>query len=281
MFLAPLTPFQLERKDTYNRAVKGYFAEFKAPVSGCYTLSLHFDSAYNEAHIYSACSSYGSSYLIADCVPISLFKSGPSRGSLFVNAKSVDFFTGETIIPDSSYFLVGGSEPNLFIVSGFWELICTPVILPVDSYSSTTRPTSITGNYGIIGDDGKLVQVTGNIIVNETSNTYYNPATGETTPITNWSYDYSDRSYTVTKEDGDTTTITYGDENVTITEGDTVYNIYYIVSGDGEDPPSSCAHSWTETSRTDPTCTTPGQASYSCSKCGETKTETLKPTGHT
>ena len=55
-------------------------------------------------------------------------------------------------------------------------------------YSPATRPTSITGNYGIIGDDGKLIQVTGNTIINETNNTYYNPATGETVPITNWSY---------------------------------------------------------------------------------------------
>ena len=151
-------------------------------------------------------------------------------------------------------------------------------------YSPATRPTSITGNYGIIGDDGKLIQVTGNTIINETNNTYYNPATGETVPITNWSYDYSDRSYTVTTEEGDSYTITYGDENVTINEGDTVYNIYYIVngsgSGGGEDPPSSCAHDWAETARTAPTCTAPGEITYTCGLCGETKTEPIAATGH-
>lgn len=159
-----------------------------------------------------------------------------------------------------------------------------------DTYSSTTRPTSITGNYGIIGDDGKLIQVTGNTIVNETNNTYYNPATGQTVPITNWSYDYTDRSYTVTTEEGDSYTITYGDENVTINEGDTVYNIYYIVNGSGsgeggdggevENPPPACAHSWTELSRTDPSCTVPGSVKSSCSKCDETKTDPLPALGH-
>lgn len=152
-----------------------------------------------------------------------------------------------------------------------------------DTYSSTTRPTSITGNYGIIGDDGKLIQVTGNTIINETNNTYYNPATGQTVPITNWSYDYTDRSYTVTTEEGDSYTITYGDENVTINEGDTVYNIYYIVNGSGsggEDPPSSCAHDWAETARTAPTCTAPGEITYTCGLCGETKTEPIAAIGH-
>lgn len=87
-------------------------------------------------------------------------------------------------------------------------------------YSVTTRPTSITGgNYGIIGDDGEITTITNNNqIINETNNTYYNPATGETKPILDWSYNYTDRSYKVTLESGDTYTITYGDENIVIKE---------------------------------------------------------------
>lgn len=223
-------------------------------------------------------SSFSGYYIKADGTRIPFSREFVSYSSpVFYSAgKSIDYYSNSDYGEDMLYFTVKYDLPSLKV---------TPYDSIIDevntTYNINSRPTSITGNYGIIGDDGKLVQVSGNTIINETNNTYYNPATGETTPITSWSYDYSDRSYTVTKEDGDTTTITYGDENVTITEGDTVYNIYYIVSGDGEDPPSSCAHSWTETSRTDPTCTTPGQASYSCSKCGETKSETLKATGHT
>lgn len=166
------------------------------------------------------------------------------------------------IIPDSS---VGGSTGDI--------------------YNINSRPTSITGDYGIIGDNGQIVKVEGDKIVNETNNTYYNPSTGETTTITDWSYNYEDRSYTVTTESGDTVTITYGNENVTIKEGDTTYNVYYLVSGSGsEDPgpdvPPACNHQWTETSTTPATCTVPGSRLLTCSLCNETKTETIPAPGH-
>ena len=152
--------------------------------------------------------------------------------------------------------------------------------------SATTRPTSITGgNYGIVGDNGEITTITNNNqIINETNNTYYNPATGTTAPITEWSYDYSDRSYKVAVEGGDTYTVTYGDENIVIKEGDVTYNIYYMIDGSGSDNPSPapsiCPHSWQESSRTEPACTSPGKVVYTCSQCGQTKSETLKALGH-
>lgn len=164
-----------------------------------------------------------------------------------------------------------------------------------DTYNINTRPTSITGgNYGIVGDNGQITKVEDNsTIINETNNTYYNPATGQTVPITGWSYDYSDRSYKVTMEGGKTSTVTYGDENISITEttvnesGDTItnnYTIYYLIDGSGSetpvDPPASCEHAWTETSSTDPTCTLPGKVKLTCSKCQQTKTETVPALGH-
>lgn len=152
------------------------------------------------------------------------------------------------------------------------------------TYNITSRPTSITGDYGIIGDNGQIIKVEGDKIVNETNNTIYNPATGETHTLSDWSYNYEDRSYTVTTETGDTITVTYGDENVTIKEGDTIYNIYYLVDGSGSETPGPgpdvCDHSWTETGRTDPTCTTPGKVTSICSKCSQTKTDPIPATGH-
>ena len=158
-----------------------------------------------------------------------------------------------------------------------------------NTYNINTRPTSITGgNYGIVGDNGQITKVEDNsTIINETNNTFYNPATGQTVPITNWSYDYSDRSYKVTLESGDTATVTYGDENITIsqittTEGDTItnnYTIYYLIDGTGSVTPP-CEHDWQEASGTDPTCTLPGKVTLSCAKCQQTKTETLPALGH-
>lgn len=155
-----------------------------------------------------------------------------------------------------------------------------------DLYPPFSRGTSFTGDLGIMGDNGQLTKVEGDQIFNETTNSYYNPVTNNTTNITDWTYDYSDRSYHLTTEEGDTITVTYGDENITINEGDNVYNVYYIIvneaggdGGDGGDP--SHTHSWGEpTDSTPPTCTAPGSKTYTCSECGETKTETVPATGH-
>ncbi|MCI9332412.1 MAG: hypothetical protein HFG05_09610 [Oscillibacter sp.] len=165
--------------------------------------------------------------------------------------------------------------------------------LPGDTYNINTRPTSITGrNYGIVGDNGQITKVEDNsTIINETNNTFYNPATGTTVPIVNWSYDYSDRSYKVILESGDTATITYGDENIsiqetTVTEGDTItnnYTIYYLIDGSGSgpvDPPVTCDHAWTETNTTPATCTVPGSKLQTCSKCQQTKKDSIPALGH-
>ena len=155
-------------------------------------------------------------------------------------------------------------------------------------YSITTRPTTITGgNYGIVGDDGTINTVTNNNqIVNETTNNYYNPATGQTSTITDWSYNYENRTYDITLDTGDKVSVEYGDQNIVIKEGDTVYNIYYMIDGSGDPSPSpdpgasACVHSWIETSRTDSTCTALGKVTYTCSQCGEIKTETIPALGH-
>lgn len=191
---------------------------------------------------------------------------------------------GASVVPDCP--IVKLSDSN-FITSDISVLFPVYEIIPDtaisgDVYNINTRPTSITGgNYGIVGDNGQIVKVEDNsTIVNETNNTYYNPATGTTSPIIDWSYDYSDRSYTVTTESGDTVTITYGDENITIQEGDTVYNVYYLVDGGSSEETPSCDHNWAETSRTEPTCTRPGSVASTCSKCQETKTEAVPALGH-
>jgi hypothetical protein len=43
---------------------------------------------------------------------------------------------------------------------------------------------------------------------------------------------------------------------------------------------TSCDGEYIEISRTEATCTTAGEVVYKCDKCGETKTETIEPTGH-
>lgn len=120
------------------------------------------------------------------------------------------------------------------------------------TYNSTTRMGNIGGYYGTVNNDNSVTQYTTQYIVNESNNIYTNPVTGQSQPILDWSYNYDDRSYTLTLEGGDTTNVTYGDEKVSINEthidgnGNTVTNKYevnYITnngtgSGDGDTDPS-------------------------------------------
>ena len=107
-----------------------------------------------------------------------------------------------------------------------------------NAYNKTMRPTYATGDYGIIADNGTVTRIGNQSIVNEDNFTVYNPVLDITYNFTNWVYDYSDRSYTVTTESGDEITVTYGDENITIAEGDTTYNVYYLVQSESEATPT-------------------------------------------
>ena len=190
---------------------------FETPITGFY--SQYYGGAYSGYYISSSSSieSFGDVLGVSD--------------SLNFYSAGYSFFSSFMIYPTSysiKHFYVQ-FNPIVYKVTPS-ELIIDEINI---TYNSTTRPTTITGgNYGIVGDNGELTVVNGDII-NETNNTYYNPATGNTETITNWSYDYSDRSYSVTLGDGSTAKVTYGDENITIIEGDVTYNIYYIIEGSG------------------------------------------------
>lgn len=149
------------------------------------------------------------------------------------------------------------------------------------TYGTSTRPGS--SDFGFyFGDDNKLLSDNTANIVNEVNNSYYNPITNTTNNYNNWSYDYSSRTYTVNNTDNSTTTtITYGDEYVTIKEGDTVYNIYYYVQQDGSQTPATCQHEYTSAVTTAATCTGAGVMTYTCSKCQHSYTEAIPAKGHT
>ena len=143
-----------------------------------------------------------------------------------------------------------------------------------------SRVGSIVGDFGILGDNGTIIKSDTQYIVNETNNTVYNPVTGDTSVITDWTYDYSDRSYNLTLESGDTMTVTYGDEHVTIKQGDTINNVYYITNnGGGTVDPTPHVHSYTPSVTQEPTCIAPGLRTFTCS-CGESYTENIPAAGH-
>lgn len=100
------------------------------------------------------------------------------------------------------------------------------------SINVDTRVGYLTNNYIYVEGDTNIV-VENVQIVNETTNVYYNPVTGVSTPIINWQYDYGDRSYNLTLEGGVVVKVVFGPETVQINEGDTVYNVQYAVPDSG------------------------------------------------
>ncbi|MBQ7778317.1 MAG: S-layer homology domain-containing protein [Oscillibacter sp.] len=66
-------------------------------------------------------------------------------------------------------------------------------------------------------------------------------------------------------------------DNMYCTGGSVYSEVYHVNGGVG-----ACNHSWDEGSvTTAATCTEDGVKTYTCSQCGETKTETIAATGHT
>lgn len=200
-----------------------------------------------------------------------------------------------------THYLVGGVIPDEkldFVSGGYWSdaavgilyydflIKYKPLTGLIDpgkdtTYGTSTRPGS--SDFGFyFGDDNKLLSDNTANIVNEFNNTYYNPVTNTTNNFSNWSYDYSSRTYTVNNTDNSTTTtITYGDEYITIKEGDTVYNVYYYVQQDSSQTPTTCQHEYTSAVTTAATCTTAGVMTYTCSKCQHSYTEAIPAKGHT
>lgn len=216
------------------------------------------------------------------------------------------FFSFTLVFPWDAYYTSTGSSfsvgTNSLIFSGSSRSLssidcyATPQVVPwpeftvsllnpdpgsdSDYFSGNRVSVDVSGNgsagaYGYV-ENGQLVQSTVGTIYNETLNIYQNPVTGETSSVESWTYDYSDRSYTLTTEEGDTVTVTYGDSNVTINEGGDTYNVYYLV--EHEDLPE---HNYTSSVTLAPTCTGTGVRTHTCTDCGDTYMETIPATGHT
>lgn len=171
-------------------------------------------------------------------------------------------------------------------------------------YSSSTRVGNYVGSYAVYNNDSGYSYVGGtSSVVNESDNRVWNPVTNTTNDYSGWTYDYSTRTYNFYNDDNSSTsTVTYGDENITIADtvidgnGNTItnnYTVYYYTGNGSDDPgpspspssgpdtPSGCKHNYKTTVTREPTCTMAGSQTLTCSLCGETKTEKLPSTGHT
>lgn len=170
----------------------------------------------------------------------------------------------------------------------------------------SSRPISVKGNYGIVGDDGTVVNVYNTVPYDEETRIFTEPQTGTQYQTTGWTYDYNDRAYLLTLESGTMTVndtdvalvgIAYGDEEMAIVYVDASGNVLaidtyaYLVEttssddGDGgetdDDKPLFCLHSYVDEVTKEATCTTSGEMVSTCSKCGKVRTTAIFPIGHT
>lgn len=111
-----------------------------------------------------------------------------------------------------------------------------------DTYNTNTRTGSITGDYGIIGDNNTVTVYEDTTIVNEGDKILTIPGAGDgggnlVIPFTGWSYDYNDRSYELDLSSNEYTgaKVTFDDAKLQIdlsytdsSTGDTITNTYDI-----------------------------------------------------
>lgn len=162
------------------------------------------------------------------------------------------------------------------------------------SYSPSTypqlsldyRPTSISAPVYYTDNSGQVNVTTGDVhLFSENDMTLTNPQNGTTSTVTDWSYDYSSRTYDLTLDTGEHSTVTYGDENITIKEGDTTYIYNYYVQPTNDDPNGGGnsdpehKHDYTREITRQASCTVAGQETYTC-ECGDTYTKSIPALGH-
>lgn len=172
--------------------------------------------------------------------------------------------------------------------------------------SASSRPASIMqtiNNYNNVDnstnyyigtvDAGGDVSVTYSpFIFAEDTKVFTEPVTGAQYQCKQWAYDYNTRTYTLdltsgtfTLDEQDITQIiaAYGDDKLTLQyyAGSTLVKTdeYAYVVAEKVDP-TTCAHTYTETTTTAPTCTAAGVMTYTCSKCGNTYTAPIPALGH-
>lgn len=158
---------------------------------------------------------------------------------------------------------------------------------PESDYYYMSRPGYLIDNIGYYNENGDLEVIENQTIVNEGSNSYYSPVTGDTYEMGDFNYDYSTRTYNITYTDPDetsgsqekTASISYNDDSITITDSGNTYNYYYVIENP-ENSQSSHVHSYSGTVTTPASCSHTGVKTYVCDVCGDTYTETIPALGH-
>lgn len=200
---------------------------FQVPVSGNYYVSW-------PANVYSGSSAYIYLWGNRKSIYCDLDYPGTNYSSPAITSQS-HYFCSDTIYAFQVY-------PYASLEAGYLTTHSTSVsLIPdestfsgniVDSSVIISRP-QFNGPVGVYDASNNLITYDDCIIFDESSNLFTDPATGEQVEVTDWTYDYTNRQYLLTTGDGNTITLTYNADQVSIVNGNVTNNYYYLVSGDG------------------------------------------------
>ena len=213
-----------------------------------------------------------------------------TEGCVDYPSKAIGFRSvGESVSPGDIKGTVNGASSSPATIGYIYLPVfrIVPTITPSnDAYSIDYRPTSISAPVYYTDNSGQVNVTTGDVhLFSENDMTLTNPQTGTTSTVTDWSYDYSSRTYDLTLDTGEHSTVTYGDENITIKEGDTTYIYNYYVQPSNDDPNGGGnsdpehKHDYTREITRQASCTVAGQETYTC-ECGDTYTKSIPALGH-
>lgn len=142
---------------------------------------------------------------------------------------------------------------------------------------------------GSLDKKGNIINIYLPDLYEESTKIFTEPVTGNQYQTTGWVYDYISRTYLLSLESGtfligssdiDRIDLTYGDDALTISyysNGSliTTDSYVYVISEERD-----CEHDYVSSITTQPTCTSPGLMTYTCSKCGSIYTEELPVVDH-
>lgn len=202
----------------------------------------------------------------------------PSVFSSFNNSCYLDYSYGKKTAGnffDVKYFSV--SSLSLSGAGSFTVYLPVFKVVPTTTPTSSYTPETRTGSISLNLADESVTNVYQNVtVINEGSNTLYNPVTNNTYEINNWNYDYSTRRYSgeldVDAEADVDFEVEFGVDDLTLKIGDDEYTLKYAVE--------SHTHTYTESITTLPTCTQIGVKTHTCTECGDAYTESIPALGH-
>lgn len=175
----------------------------------------------------------------------SVFGSWSNGTYLYFSVKESIYTAGSTVSVMGTFSVSSVPSPiTLYVYAPVFRV--TPSDTSITNniniiYAPSTRIANITFNIATVNEGDEITNVYQDVkIVNEETNIFTNPATGESSNIKSWTYDYTTRTYTLELEDGSIVEVTFGDDGITIKVNGEIQNEFkYVVedsTGGGDQP---------------------------------------------